>query len=60
MYKISYGQETEKIETRDQAIELARDISDGNHRTVTVEDDAERLVYRNGSLTQYLYDARKR
>ncbi len=60
MYEISHDQDTLKVETRDEAIEKAREISDGNHRTVVVEDEVERLVYRNGSLMQYLYDTRKR
>lgn len=60
MYTVSHGQEKIEIDTRDKAIKLARSLSDGNHRTVTIEDEEEKFVYRNGDLMQYLYDTRKR
>ena len=60
MYQITNGQEAIKIDAREDAIQKARDLSEGNHKTITVEDQVERLVYRNGDLMQYLYDPRKR
>lgn len=60
MYQISYGQEVERTESRKEAINQAKDVSKRSHQTVTVEDEVERLTFRNGNLTQYLYDTRKR
>ena len=60
MYQITDGHESIKIEEREEAIQEARDLSEGNHNTITVEDNVERLVYRNGDLMQYLYDTRRR
>lgn len=59
MYEISYGKEVERVESRKEAISQAKDVSKRSHQTVTVEDDVEHLTFRNGDLTQYLYDTRK-
>jgi hypothetical protein len=62
MYEVEHGQEVDKVEERDDAIELAKEISENSYNKVVVKDgkEVEKLTYRNGSLTQYLHDTRNR
>ena len=61
-YEVSYAGESHDCETREEAIELARELSQQNHGNVVVEDEdnVERMTYRNGALEQYLHDTRRR
>jgi len=60
MFEITDGYETIETDSRDEALEAAHELSDGNHKTVIAESDEERLMFKNGTLEQYIYDTRRR
>jgi hypothetical protein len=60
MYEVTDGNATFEEDTREDAIERAHELSEGNQRTVVAENDIETLTYRDGELTQYLYNTRGR
>ncbi len=59
MYEVTDGSATFEEESRDEALERAHELSDGNRRTVIAENDFESLTYKDGELTEYLYNPRR-
>jgi len=62
MYQVVNGEDVVEKDTREEAIELARELSSQTHRPVIVQDEArvEKLTYSEGDLSKYLYETRGR
>ncbi len=62
MYSVAYGTETHEFDSRMEAIEAAKEMSDDKRGTVMVQDETEReqLIYKYGELDSYTLDLRRR
>lgn len=63
MYQVIIGEETQKTcDTRAEATEEAREISENQHDQVVVTDEAGllRMVYRRGNLENFVMETRAR
>ena len=62
MYQIAAGTEIQEVESRVEAIEMAKDLSTNTRRPVVVqdEDETEFLTYKEGALSKYQYEPRRR
>lgn len=61
MYTVILGDETRKFESRKEAIQTAKDISDTSRGYVEVQDEKlkELFRYRGGNLELYLFETRE-
>ncbi len=57
MYQVSMLNDIQEFKNRDRAIEIARELSEGNRRQVEVEGRGELLVYVQGDLKTYRFRA---
>lgn len=57
MYQVSTLNDIQEFKNRDRAIEIARELSEGNRRQVEVEGRGELLVYVQGDLKTYRFRA---
>ena len=57
MYQVSMLNDIQELKNRDRAIEIARELSEGNRRQVEVEGRGELLVYVQGDLKTYRFRA---
>lgn len=62
MYTVYAGEDAQEYQTRKEAIDAAKELSDGQHRPVEIQDESgrESMTYRHGSLEYYVYETRDR